>query len=411
MRLRVVVCAMLMSVIAGCGGGGRPGAPTASPTPTALVSATRVAQPVGTATGVPSISGGSETSPAQPAIVAPVGTGGRVAFGSGAYFLLGANYPWINYGNDIGSNAFGSYGFHTGGAYAADFSAMAREGVHVARLFAFADGRALRFDTDGTPAGVSPDTFADLDATVALARANNVYLDIVLLDFSFFFPATFSGGVQMGGHTDVFADAAKRDALVSNVIAPVINRYANEPYVLSWELMNEPEWAISDLPQAAVNKKARPVTMEQFWAYGGAVAAIAHAAGSRVTVGSASLKWNKVWTPEFAAAKGLPDLGLDYYQTHYYPWMDGLRTNDSVLGNTTWSPKTQSATALGLDKPIVVGEAPDAPGMSDTVWDNGYAGYWPWSYRSDKTSDHFSIDPSFAAWEAAHADAVRIPAP
>lgn len=416
MRTLVIVCVIAMTLTYACGGGGaRPGGLTVTPTiATETATAAATVGSAATATRVePAIQAPSATAlerpvpPSMPQGGAPAGA--AVAVGSGAYFLLGVNYPWLSYGNDIGSNAFGSYGFHTGGAYASDFQAMPGAGVHVVRLFAFADGRSIQFDGSGTPTGVSADTFADLDAAVALARQNNVYLDIVLLDFSFLYQASSSGAVQLGGHSDVFTDPVKRGALVSNVMAPVITRYANERHILSWELMNEPEWVISDLPLPAVNKRAQPMTMSDFWTYGAAVATTAHAVGARVTVGSASLRWNKVWTPAFAAGRGLPQLGLDYYQTHYYEWMDGNRTDDPELGRTTWSPLTQSAGALGLDKPIVVGEAKDSPEVRDAVWNNGYAGFWLWSYHPDKTSDHFVTDPSSSSWEAAHAAAVRIP--
>ena len=173
--------------------------------------------------------------------------------------------------------------------------------------------------------------------------------------------------------------------------------------------MNEPEWAISDLPRPSVDKRVSPITMAQFWAYGSRVAALVHEAGARVTVGSACLKWYAVWTPSFAARRALPALALDYYQTHYYAWMDGLRTDDSELGHTSWSPLTQPVAALGLDAPIVVGEIVDSASNRDTVAANGYAGYWPWSYRSDKTSDHFAIDTAYGAWERTHAADVAIP--
>jgi hypothetical protein len=407
--LVAAICALAIAST-GCGGGGQDrakgelGTPAASSTLTPPSSESPAHTPLVTST--------SSLTPATVASAAPATAppAARIEVNGSPYFLYGANFPWISYGNDIGSNAFGSYGYHTGGAYDTEFAGMAAEGIHVVRLVAFADGRAIEFDESGTPVGVSPDTFADLDALMALARKNNLYLNIVLLDFSFFNYASFSGEVQQGGHTDVFTDPAKRAALIDNVIGPVVTRYSAEPHVLSWELMNEPEWAISDLPQAAVNDAVQPVTMKQFWAYGASVAQLAHAAGGRVTVGSACLKWNAVWTPAFAAKKGLPSLALDYYQTHYYGWMDGNATDAPDLGKTTWSPLTQRVSDLALDKPIVIGEITDDEASRDAAWENGYAGYWAWSYEAETTYDHFALAPGFGAWGAAH-DATLIAPP
>ncbi|MHB8514311.1 MAG: glycoside hydrolase 5 family protein [Dehalococcoidia bacterium] len=343
----------------------------------------------------------------------------RIMVNGNPYFLLGANYPWVSYGNDFGSNAWGSYGVHAGGSYAADFADMKAKGVHVARWWVFADGRAgINFAPDGTPVGVQTSVYADLNQALALAKQNNIYLDLVLFDVSMLAQPSNYGGVQMGGHTDAFADPVKRAALVNNVIRPLAKTYAQDPMILSWELMNEPEWGISDLSSPAVNSGYVPVTMAQFWSFASSASQIIHLyTQDQVTIGSAALKWNKVWTNAFAAKKGLPALNLDFYQTHYYPWMDCCSTtNDPDLGTTTWSPLTQSAPALGLDRPIVVGEIHTPSGGAgpqlDQILANGYAGLWAWSYKWQNTSDQLQVDWStFTPWEAAHANIVRVPPP
>ncbi len=343
----------------------------------------------------------------------------RILVNGQPYFLLGADYPWVNYGNDFGSNAWGSYGVHSGGSYASDFADMKSKAVHVARWWVFADGRAgMNFASDGTPLGVQPVVYADLSQALTIAQQNNIYLDLVLFDVSLLAQPTYVGGVQMGGHADLLTNPAKRSALVNNVIAPLAKRFGSNPMVISWELMNEPEWAISDLPRPAFNQNYTPVTMSQFWAFGSAASQIIHLSTTQdVTVGSAALKWNQVWTDAFAIEKGLPTLGLDFYQTHYYQWMDCCSTiDDPDLGTTTWSPLTQPVSALGLDKPIVVGEIHTPTGSAgpqlDAILANGYAGAWAWSYKYTNTGDQLQIDWStYTLWEAAHASIVRIPAP
>ncbi len=340
----------------------------------------------------------------------------RVQVNGAPYFLLGANYAWNHYGNDFGSNAWGSMGVSTDNGIAAQFADMKAKGVHVARWWVFADGRAgINFAADGTPTGLQPSVYTDLNAAIALARQNGIFLDLVLFDVSMLAKPTSSGGVQLGGHTDLLTDAAKRNALVNNVVKPLATAYANEPAIMSWELMNEPEWALSDLPSAAVNANMNAVTMQQWWSFASSASALLHFyTPDQVTVGSAALKWNKVWTDSFAASRGLPQLHLDFYQTHYYQWMDCCSTNDSVLGTSTWSPLTQKVSTLGLDKPIVVGEVHTPTGtggaMLDTILANGYAGVWGWSYNSGATGDKLVIDwGTYTPWEAAHAAIVRIP--
>lgn len=342
----------------------------------------------------------------------------RIQVNGSPYFLLGANLPWSNYGNDFGSNLWGSYGIHANSSVAAQFADMKAKGVHVARWFIFADGRAgINYAADGAPIGLQPVVYDDLNAALALARQNNIYLDLVLFDISIVAKPNSISGVQIGGHTDLLNSPTKRAALVNNVVKPLAVRYANEPMILSWELMNEPEWGISDLPSAAVNAGYNPVTMQQFWSFASDASSLLHFySRAQITIGSAALKWNKVWTDAFAASRGLPQLHLDFYQTHYYQWMDCCSTNDPVLGQATWSPLTQQVSTLGLDKPIVGGElhtpSGSAGAMLDTMLANGYAGVWGWSYNSGATTDNYVIDwNTYTPWEAQHAAIVRIPAP
>lgn len=339
---------------------------------------------------------------------APAGAyGPLVSWNGDDWFLLGVNYPWLNYGHDFGCNAWGCDGVSTGGAYEANLADMNGKGVHLARWFVFADLRAgVTFAPDGTPTGVQQQVYDDLDRALELAAAHNVYLDLVLFDFYMLKPAEFVSGVQLFGRSDLMTDPAKRQALLENVVAPVVTRYKNQPYILAWEVMNEPEWVISDLPEADPQTTA-PMTMAQFWDFTADVSSLVRTrTNAYVTMGSASLKWHRVWTNAFADAKGLPRPDLTLYQTHYYSWMDGWQwVNHPDLGTTKFSALEQSYAALGLDRPMVVAEF-DAPSgaatLLDTIAANGYAGAWPWAYPNVGWTE-------FSSWEAAHAADVRIP--
>ena len=334
--------------------------------------------------------------------------GPLVSWNGGDWFLLGTNYPWLNYGHDFGCNAWGCDGASTGGAYDANFADMNGKGVHVARWFVFADLRAgVTFAPDGTPTGVQQQVYDDLDRALEIAAAHNVYLDLVLFDFYLLKPAQIVSGVQLFGRSDLMTDPAKRAALLDNVVAPVLTRYKNQPYILAWEVMNEPEWVISDLPEPDP-QTPYPMTMAHFWDFTAGVSSLVrNLTNAYVTMGSASLKWHRVWTNAFADAHGLPRPDLTLYQTHYYSWMDGWEwVNHPDLGTTKFSALEQSYAALGLDQPMVVAEF-DAPSgqataLLDTIAANGYAGAWPWAYPN--------VDwAGFSSWEAVHASDVRIP--
>src|ERR1700733_13048413 len=77
----------------------------------------------------------------------------RININGNSGWLLGANLPWINCGNDFGASGYGSYGIGSpnppepGTPLSSDvlrgaFQTMQAAGVNVARWFLFFDGRS-----------------------------------------------------------------------------------------------------------------------------------------------------------------------------------------------------------------------------------------------------------------------------
>lgn len=329
------------------------------------------------------------------------GSRNRVPWQGGSWYLNGVNYPWVHYGNDFGANGWGAYGVHDAGTRAtveADFARMEQEGIHSVRWWLFADGRAgIVWDSGGIPSGLDSYVFADLDAALALAQKHHVYLDLVLTDVSLLYQATYVNGVQMGGRPYLVNTAAGRQALINKVFTPVLDRYGQSPQIISYEVMNEPEWAITE--DNAVNARAaQPSSLASMQTFVRQTAAAVHArTRSLVTVGSAASRWTAQWKR----------LGLDFYSVHFYDWMHPWPDVDLF---------DSGCSALNLDAPVVVGEYP--PGSSvasfrrylDTWLAGGCAGALAWSFKGVDASG--TPDPAvMSAWNTAQAAITGIGAP
>src|SRR5262252_7890232 len=107
--------------------------------------------------------------------------------------------------------------------------------------------------------------------------------------------------------------------------------------LFAWEISNEPELAIKEFHR----DRAARMHFADFRAFAREIACAVHEhAEVPVTLGSARLMWVRAWM----------ELGLDFYQAHYYPAAEG----ESTLA--------ESLSAVErLDRPLWLGELPARP--------------------------------------------------
>jgi hypothetical protein len=323
-------------------------------------------------------------------------------------FLHGCNYPWstdgttVYYGLDFGANVWGSHlGVSTRlPAIHRDFTQMASLGFVVARWFVFADGRAgITYDERGLPLGLDDYFFADLDAALHIALVTGVSLVLVLLDHRWMFrdipDATVdpASGTRVEtrlpyGRETVLRTEAGHDALLTQVLAPIVTRYGIHgaradlgQRLLAYELMNEPDFIIEEWEADVSRHVLRPVRFDMFGTLVSRFSALVRAhSAALTTIGCARLRNLWAWDD--------PGLGLDVLSLHSYPDIRWPSRDADVFG--------MPAHALGVRRPVILGEFPaDGPHRHpegahppETTLDEylafgvtgGYLGAWPWSF-------------------------------
>ena len=292
-------------------------------------------------------------------------------------FFLAVNYPWLSYGSDFGRSPWGHSGVsgeETRKVVAADFAKIRSSGAKVVRWFLLCDGRSgIRYD-QGIPAGPDDLLFSDVGGALEIAAGSELKICFSLLDFLWLeSPEGKSGSSDpppdLPGR-NALQFAGGREALLQRVLIPLFREFRSHPALFSWEIVNEPEWAIPEFqrsPKAGLN-------LADARAFFAEIAQAIHeeSGGVPATLGSARLQWLRAWS----------EIELDLLQAHYYPQLE----SDQPL-----SLAEQLAALAGLSEQLWLGELPardpSTPAYSleaalTACREAGLAGAGIWRWRS-----------------------------
>jgi hypothetical protein len=311
----------------------------------------------------------------------------RLAFLGSTRFVVGANLPWVGYGTDIGASAW-----YPGGGLSVQpasrelldrtFATLHRDGVSLVRTFLLCDARSgVRVDDDGVPAGLDDCVFPDIDALLASAAQHHIGLMPVLVDFHLCKAPQIVNGVQLGGRSHFITDPAARSAFVDRVFRPIVERYRDEPAIVAWDVMNEPEWCLGRALRHALGA-GHALRHGLRWRSSGvrsgvsfealqeflrqSVGCIQACTRQPVTIGCAGTWLLDLVTP----------LGLDFYQVHWYERFG-------------WPALERPVAELGLDRPVILGEFSGVRSqwgiadVLDTARRAGYRAAFVWSLLSE----------------------------
>jgi hypothetical protein len=182
--------------------------------------------------------------------------------------------------------------------------------------------------------------------------------------------------LKVRGITPIVTDDSKRKALMDNVVAPLAKAVESSPHakrMIAWDMINEPEWAISGASMYGGDPAFDPqtdlmaVTHAQMETFLRDTLTTLHAnSKASITVGGTAFKWKSAWSK----------LDLDFHQFHMYDWV-----------NMYWSYDKTPKDYMLDDKPVVMGEFPmvglqNVPyGKLVKSWyGNHYAGAMGWAF-------------------------------
>ena len=296
-------------------------------------------------------------------------------------FSFGINYAWKHYSGDFGGiGPWEKQGVAADPAtFEAELNDMAANGVEVIRWWVWPElwTDSITFDANGSPNPLGQQAIDDGLKALELVDKAGMRVMFCLFSFDGFRPSREKFGIRMTGYRDIVIDDSKRAALMSNVVQPFVAALGKSPHVSalhSWDVINEPEWAITGANKYGGNDfdpdgELEPVSHDQMETFLGDTIKVMReeTPDIPVTIGSAAIKWLNAWN----------ESDIDFYQTHIYDWV-----------NAYW-PYSSSPSELGFgDKPMIMGEYPlegleaaDHATMLQSWFTNGYAGSLGWDYR------------------------------
>jgi len=308
--------------------------------------------------------------------------------GTKPIWINGTNTPWDNW-NDFG-------GGYNPEFWDSHFAALRENGVNASRVWINCNNgqKAVRIDENGLVSGTSSKHWEDLDSFFEIAKRHGIYIMATLTSFDHFKYNRGSNTVQ-DSWRNMLKSAETIDSFVTHYTIPFVERYKDNPFLWSIDLMNEPCWVHEN---DSVTDKGVPVDERFPWEYishffaRNAAAINENAPEILVTVGFAFPKYNsddyegnKVSDTFLQGLYDNPNARLDFWSPHYYAWVSS--SFGHVFTSTPYGNRSEKGWGMCPSKPVVIGET-SANGSHrnltltedyELAFNNGYHGVMAWT--------------------------------
>ena len=304
-------------------------------------------------------------------------------------WINGVNTPWNDW-NEFGGSYNHQWWDH-------EFARLRKAGINATRIWISCnnDNLAISIDDDGYVSGASEKHWADVANLFELAKKHKVYIMATITSFDHFKSSQASRWRAM------ITSKSASQSFANNYTIPFLNKFKDNPYLWSIDLMNEPDWVHED-------SKCGKIPWDNISCFFAINAAAIHENSQvLVTVGIANPKWNvdgnayqgnKVSNAYLKDLSDNPKAYLDFWSPHYYDWVGewyGVPHYLSPYGKLEGNKNTGWAGGWGLDpsKPAVLGEC-SAKGTGKGLYGledntiitdygqaylNGWQGVMPWT--------------------------------
>ncbi|MCL1845698.1 MAG: cellulase family glycosylhydrolase [Defluviitaleaceae bacterium] len=305
----------------------------------------------------------------------------------------GVNTPWIAW-NDFSGDNF-DYD-----EWDAHFAELRASGINSSRVWINCTnnfGRVnqhgnntptISIDENGMIYGVQEQHWENLDGFFEIAARHGIYIMATLLSFDHFQYNEWHNADPYRWRAMLQSEEAI-NSFITHYTLPFVERYRDNPFLWSIDLMNEPDWVHENVEAGQLAWE----DISHFFARN--TAAIRQNSEILVTVGMAFNKYNSDYTDEGFSGNKISDeflqnlydnpyAALDFWSPHFYDWVTQWFGHPFTA--TPYGRRRDGGWGLCDSKPAILAETSTFGTAGFTLTEdflnaieNGWQGVMPWT--------------------------------